>query len=145
VKDTRIVNMIEALAAASEDRRVEDLICDAQEIFAELSDDTSGPTVDPADLISLRRAQRFISAALGSLTTARQLIDLARNALADAYCEPAEAYSETVCGDFNTVGSMCTKPAGHDGGHRSQWGAKWTDESNAIAGQWMSKQMTGRD
>jgi len=49
------------------------------------------------------------------------------------------------CGKFNTVGSRCVQPAGHDGEHRSQWGAKWTDESNAAAAAWMAKQMTGRD
>ncbi len=138
MKDTRIVNMIEALAAASEDRRVEDLIFDAQEIFAEISDDTSGPTVDPADLVSLRRAQRFLSAALGSLTTARQLIDLARNALGDAYCEPVEA-----CADRGGFSSVCELPKGHDGKHRQRT-TEWDEESQRAFARAMGTGKYGR-
>lgn len=45
----------------------------------------------------------------------------------------------TDCGKYNTVGSRCTQPAGHDGEHRSQYGATWTDESNAKAIEYMLK------
>jgi hypothetical protein len=130
--------MIEALAAASEDRRVEDLIFDAQEIFVELSDDSSGPTVDPQDLISLQRAQRFISAALGSLTTARQLIDLARNALADAYTEPVEP-----CAERGGFSSVCELPKGHDGKHRER-STEWDEESQRAFAKAMSGGRFGR-
>ncbi len=138
MKDTRIVNMIETLAEATGDRRVEDLIFDAQEIFAELSDDTSGPTVDPADLVSLRRAQRFLSAALSSLNTARQLVELAGNALADAYCEPVEA-----CADRGGFSSVCELPKGHDGKHRERT-TEWDEASQRAFARAMGTGKYGR-
>lgn len=49
------------------------------------------------------------------------------------------------CGNFNTVGSECVRPSGHDSEHRSKFGARWTDESVAVSAAWMAKQMTGRD
>jgi hypothetical protein len=94
---------------------------ECQTLAAEMLDESIR---NPHDMLNVARAEKF-AAALAQAVTA--------------------AYSETVCGDFNTVGSMCAKPAGHNGAHRSQYGAQWTEESNAISGQWMSKQMTGRD
>ena len=51
----------------------------------------------------------------------------------------------TECGEYNTVGSRCVQPKGHQGHHESAYGAKWTDESNRAAAAWMTKQVTGRD
>jgi hypothetical protein len=94
-------------------------LADAKALLAEILDESPR---DPHDVVALVAAQKFLFAALKQIRAA-----------------------VTVCGDFNTVGSMCVKPAGHGGGHRSVYGAQWTAESNAAAGQWMSKQMTGRD
>jgi len=52
----------------------------------------------------------------------------------------------TECGVYNTVGSRCVQSAGHCGEHRSAYGAKWTDESNSRAVEWMLNHFKkGRD
>lgn len=48
------------------------------------------------------------------------------------------------CGKHNTVGSRCVEPAGHVGGHRSAYGAVWTDESTARAAAAITEEMKGR-
>ena len=52
----------------------------------------------------------------------------------------------TECGNYNTVGSRCVQPTGHTGHHESAYGARWTDESNARAINWMlNEHKRGRD
>lgn len=48
------------------------------------------------------------------------------------------------CGTYSCLGSRCVKPVGHTDHHRSAHGVKWTDESNRLAADAISKSMQGK-
>jgi hypothetical protein len=48
------------------------------------------------------------------------------------------------CGKYSSLGSLCVQPAGHDGGHVSAYGSKWTDESDAKSAAAIAKSMEGK-
>lgn len=44
-----------------------------------------------------------------------------------------------ICGDHHVLGAKCYRHAEHEGGHRSDLGQTWTDESNRKAGDEIAK------
>lgn len=49
-----------------------------------------------------------------------------------------------VCLTYSAVGSCCYRVAGHEGGHRSEWGHTWTDAEDLATGAYIAASMDGR-
>jgi len=99
----------------------------ALEVVAELQDEK----LDIHDRLHLLRAEKFILAA-GKAVTEMSIYSPVVGV------EPAE------CGKYSSLGSLCVQPAGHDGGHLSAYGSKWTDESDAKSAIAISRSMKGK-
>ncbi len=97
----------------------------ALEVVAELQDEK----LDIHDKLHLLRAEKFILAAgqaVASMSIYNPIVGV----------EP--------CGTYSSLGSLCVQPAGHDGGHLSAYGSKWTDESDRISAAAIAKSMDGK-
>jgi hypothetical protein len=58
--------------------------------------------------------------------------------------KPITETRQPDCGNYNTVGSRCVQPPGHEGPHRASHGFQWTDESTRRAAEAMVKALDGR-
>lgn len=98
---------------------------DCQNLAEELLDETDSRKDNPHDLIAIARAQKF-AAALEQASRA-------------AYSEPK------LCGKHSCLGSKCVREEDHeDPEHRSEYGTKWTDESDRRAGEAIARSMEGK-
>ncbi len=97
----------------------------ALEVVVELQDEK----LDIHDRLHLLRAEKFILAA-GQAVAAMSIYN--------------PVVGVEPCGQYSSLGSLCVQPAGHDGGHVSAYGSKWTDESDRASAIAISRSMKGK-
>ena len=97
----------------------------ALEVVGEFEDEK----LDIHDKLHLLRAEKFILAA-GQAVASMSIYD--------------PIVGVEPCGTYSSLGSLCVQPIGHDGGHLSAYGSKWTDESDRASAIAISRSMKGK-
>jgi hypothetical protein len=100
---------------------------DIEDLLQQVRSFTSGPAAkDPVDGAAMRTLLKLVSSA-HEVTT-----------------ELMDRETMPLCRRVSAVGSTCYRQAEHEGGHRSQWGSTWTNESDRATGDAIAKSMEGK-